>query len=438
MRGDAMKKRKSEAGTTYLLLALLAAGLLGMAALAIDSAVIMTERRHAQNAADASALAAAYTYIKGGYWGTAALDRAASNEYVTTAQQCNPAGLDCLLGVGDGLEVQVSTPPRSGVYVGDPEYVQVTIHSQVDTNFAQLVFSGPLENTSESVVRMRPTQSITPGYALYATTPHDCKGVWFSGTGDTIIDGGGVFSRSDAASASCQSGVQDGSGTITVNPPDLIEVVGTFDVHDPSKVSPNPTENATAEYLPPVPLPNCVGMTNHGKAKINAGEVTSLSPGIYDEITVLSGTVTFNPGMYCIFGTKGFTGNGGTIGGDGVFFYLTNGPFDLGGNTLVNLNAEPNVGQLVDPDHNDWKGMLLYMSPSNTSPLVLTGTSNTTYTGTVYAPNAEVTIAGTGDSIGLSSQVIGYKVKITGSALVDIHYEENKNYELPPAIDLAK
>jgi hypothetical protein len=117
--------------------------------------------------------------------------------------------------------------------------------------------------------------------------------------------------------------------------------------------------------------------------------------------------------------------------------YMQDGPFDLGGNTLVTLAAEQNTGVLIDAAENDWKGMLLYVDPTNSNDVEVTGTSNTTYTGTIYAPSSEVTLEGTGTDIGINAQVIGNNVKTAGNALLNIDYEEDKNYNLPPAIDLV-
>jgi hypothetical protein len=143
--------------------------------------------------------------------------------------------------------------------------------------------------------------------------------------------------------------------------------------------------------------------------------------------------------MYCIYGNKGFTGNGGTITGTDVMIYMQDGPFDLGGNSVVNLAAESDDGDLVDPSGNDWRGMLVYVDPANTDDVKLTGGSGTTYTGTVMALSSDCTISGTGGSIGLlSSQIICDTVKITGTAQVNIEFNENETYSLPPAIDLAK
>ena len=69
--------------------------------------------------------------------------------------------------------------------------------------------------------------------------------------------------------------------------------------------------------------------------KVNNGQSKTLTPGVYEDISISSGaTVTFNPGVYIISPTKnnqGFKMSGGSnVTGNGVMFYIT------GSNYLVN------------------------------------------------------------------------------------------------------
>jgi hypothetical protein len=175
--------------------------------------------------------------------------------------------------------------------------------------------------------------------------------------------------------------------------------------------------------------------------KVTAGASVTLQPGRYEEISVASpgAALDFEPGMYCIYGSKGFSATGGTITGDGIILYFEQGPFDPGGNVLINLSAELTSDTLVDPEYNDWEGMLIYMNPDNTSATSISGTSATSYTGTIYAPSSDCTLNGTGDNIGfLSSQIICKSIKITGTAALTIDHNESEIYNLPPAIDLSR
>jgi hypothetical protein len=310
----------------------------------------------------------------------------------------------------------------------------------VETNFLHLFFPGGFANQVEATSRVWPPQSFKPGYAIFATTEHDCKGVWFSGTGNTVTDGGGIFSNSDASSSSCQSGVQDGGGDVIVQPPDKIESVGTFDTGGSGSVSPAPSEGVPQQEMRADFAPDCSGLPDYGNVTINGHGTITIDPGRYSQISVHSSPdLILNPGMYCLYGSHGFHANGGSITGSGVLIYMQDGDFDLGGNTLISLAAEPNAGVLVDPSHSDWKGMLLFVDHSNTNDITITGTSNSTYTGTIYAPENDVEISGTGTTLGLvSTQIIANTVKITGNAEIDLNYNEDDVFNLPSAIDLIK
>ena len=438
-----MKKAgRSESGQVFVILALVIVGLIGFTALAIDGGMVYAERRRAQNAVDSGALAAALAMTQSDNVHVAALNRTTSNGYDTSWGPCDPAGVDCTLGTGSNWTVEVTSPPRIGDFAGLNEYIRLVISTKVDTAFAHMVFKGGLQTTVEAVSRARPAQPILPGYALYGATKTECKGLWFSGTGNTTITGGSIFSNSAANSPSCQSGVQDGSGSITVGPPPMnIQVVGSFDMGGSGSVDPLPVmTEVPQDNLRPVPQPDCTGLTDYGKVLINAGSSVTLEPGRYESIKFnASASVTLNPGMYCIYGTKGFEGTGGSITGTGIMIYMQDGGFDLGGNSLVALAAEDSPGILMDSAQNDWMGMLVYFDPSNSNDVKLTGTTGTTYTGTFYAPSSDCTVNGTGDDIGLlRTQIMCNTIKITGTAQLTIEYDEAEVYSLPPAIDLAR
>ncbi len=432
--------KNNEAGQSFIILAFIMIGMISFSALAIDGGMLLHEHRRSQNAADAAAMAAAYAKIKSQPLGTAALNSAATNEYGTTAQACSPAGPDCVVGVGTDVTIQVTNPPRTGPYAGDPDYIHVIIDTEMDSNFAHLIFNGRLSNRAEATSRVWPPENYANGNAIHAATEHDCEGIWYSGTGDTDISGGNVFSNSDAASVSCQSGVQGGAGAITVHAPYNLNVVGTFDTGGSGAVSPAPSEGVPSDDLRWMIIPDCSHLPDQGSAKVNYAGVTTIDPGGYSEITISNpnATLVMNPGMYCVDGHKGFTGTGGVVNGTDVMIVMVDGPFNLGGGTDVNLAAETDPDTLIDADGYDWKGMLLFGHPNNPDDITINGNTGTNYTGTIFAPNSLITINGNGTTMGVNSQLIGYKVKVTGTANISIAYNEGDNYYLPHAIDLIR
>src|SRR6186997_1064240 len=95
-----MKKKSQERGQALILIAFAAIGLFAFTALAIDGSRVFSDRRHAQNAADTAALAAALTKVRGGDYVLAAEKRAETNGYVTDADSsvdvhlCSDVGLN--------------------------------------------------------------------------------------------------------------------------------------------------------------------------------------------------------------------------------------------------------------------------------------------------------------------------------------------------------
>src|ERR1044072_8642041 len=99
-----MKKSmpSTQRGQALVMIALAAIGLFAFAALAIDGSAVFSDRRHAQNAADTSALAAGLAKTRSQAWTTAALTRAASNSYnnngttnIVEAHLCSETGITC-------------------------------------------------------------------------------------------------------------------------------------------------------------------------------------------------------------------------------------------------------------------------------------------------------------------------------------------------------
>jgi hypothetical protein len=122
-------RRKSQSGQSLIILAVSFVVLLGFSGLAIDGGILYSDRRHAQNAADAGALAGALAILQSGNPISTAFARVADNDYDN-----------------DGVRnwVEVHNPPIDGPYAGNPYYVQVRIRSKVDSVFAHFVYSGDL------------------------------------------------------------------------------------------------------------------------------------------------------------------------------------------------------------------------------------------------------------------------------------------------------
>src|SRR5262245_32971429 len=117
-----MKNNLFDRGQALIVIALAIVGFVGMVGWVIDGGRGFLDRRNAQNAADAAALASAYARIKGDQdMVSAALASAAQNGYNND---------------GTSNTVVLYSPPKDGPHSGDIEYIQIIITSNLDTYFA--------------------------------------------------------------------------------------------------------------------------------------------------------------------------------------------------------------------------------------------------------------------------------------------------------------
>src|SRR4030042_1813660 len=193
----------SEKGQAIVYLVLGFVVFLGFVALAIDGGMALADRRHAQNAADAASLAgggaAALSLedsnIDYGNWSCgsvgsaiwhaedAAINRASANNFSITTHVDN-----------DALNYVDATCSN--------KYIDVTVEISATTpsNFLQLVFPSALHNEVEAVTRVFPRHPYAEGNAIVALNPQLCSepgsdGAIMFGNGETIVQGGGIFSN---------------------------------------------------------------------------------------------------------------------------------------------------------------------------------------------------------------------------------------------------
>jgi hypothetical protein len=431
--------QKSESGQVMVFLALCFVAILGISALAIDGGMVYADRRHAQNAADAASLAggsgAAYfmrmnnvnynaficgtsgASLTGNAAELAAINNAVLNDYI----------LDADISDNHGVTVNCEITDL-GSYEDKHLDVITKITRDTATNFAHLVFDGPLRNDVEAVVRIYPPAPLAFGKAIIALNEDACSGnqngVIFSGSSTTEVTGGGVWSNGCLTgngtnfAVTVTSGGVGYAGTST----GTLTNIHPFPDHIPSTLP---------HYSTEVNEPSCAGLPNRTVPK---GGDQTLQPGVYDEIHWTGGALTLDPGLYCISGNKGLDVQGGSLTGNGVTIFLQTGGATINGNvTPVDLRApveSPNPAPAVP-------GILIYMAKGNSNTISITGNSTSFYLGTIYAPDGDLYISGTSSTNPtFNTQLIGYNVEVSGGALIDINFNDNDNYEKPPYLDL--
>ena len=434
-------KHRGEEGQVLAFLAIVLVVLLGFAALALDGGMLFSDRRDAQNAADSASLAggsaAAYymrtnninynSFICGtsGALSTEAsaeieaINRAASNDYVIDNDLSDKHGVSVSCDIVD-----------MGSYLDKHFDITTKITRDTTTNFAQLVYDGPLRNEVEAVTRVYPPAPIAFGKAIIALNESACSGnsngVIFSGTSTTTVTGGGVWSN----------GCLTGNGTsfnVTVN----YGGVGFAGSSTGTLTNINPAPEYIPSKLPDHSLivaePDCSGLPN--RTVPNSGDAT-LEPGKYNKIKWTGGILTMNPGLYCITDSQGMDISGGELSGDGVTLFLEDGGVTINGNVSpVDLRApeeSPDPSPAVP-------GILFYLANGNSNTISITGNSTSFFLGTVYAPDGDLFFSGTsGTNPTFNTQLIGNNVEVSGGATIDINFNDDENFEQPPYLDMQK
>jgi len=397
--------RKYERGQALIVIVGAIIGLVALVALAIDAGNAFSDRRHAQNAADTAALAGALAKVQNQAITIdeirgIARNLAASNDYNN-----------------DGVmnTVTVNNPPAAGCngtngpYAGNIEYIQVIIHSTVNTFFAPIVGINQLNNCVEAIARAKPSESPGLGSAIISLACDGKRAIEAEGATEIVVHGGGVYSNSNDAEAIYVLKLMN----LQLDSGYFAEAVGGVNV---------PVGYPYHDYvLPPLfpcPLPPTHPLLLQAPYQCDFNIDTFNPP---------NGTV-LTPGVYCI---SGFF-NEADITGDGVTFIMLNKGISWSGNSQMHLSAPAGVSDLT-------RGLLIYLPPSNYGAVTINGTANTKFTGTILAPSSQITISGDLQGVGeLKSSFIGLTVKLTGKGEFNVFYSPGDNWKYKPAIELSK
>jgi hypothetical protein len=157
----------------------------------------------------------------------------------------------------------------------------------------------------------------------------------------------------------------------------------------------------------------------------------------FPDSTLSAGVLKLESGIYCLNAGISFSaqwtvttdldGNGvfdrSDGANEGVLLYVPNGAVTFNGGTDVHIGAMNNTDV---PE--TYRGYLLYLPPTNDSPVKIAGNNGSTFIGTILAPSSLITLEGGSatDSLNLECQIIGYSDRITGGGYLNISYYEDK------------
>jgi len=435
-----MKMLKDDDGQAVVFVAsFLGLVALGFVALAVDVGFFFHEKRMAQSAADAAAVAAAEEVSYG--------DSSNAQSAADAIAKLN--GFDTTLTTNPAV-VTVQTP-TAGNYSGSSSYVEVAVSRKFQTFFlgafqhntnmitvgARAVAGPGSPSSSNCVVGLSTTGVSTANAPIYGY-PNDMADVAVSGGGTLKAPNCGVCGNS----AGGTSVYAVGSGSITtasINSPGGDFSTGGGSITATNGVTESGCSNPLAGKLTAPTLGTCSDPTwmagtasGTGTATSAGGGTETLGPGTYCNFNTSNvGTLHFAPGVY-MFSSNWSTNSGTTIncptcaGGAGVFFYFAPGsimnaadtnlegssPDGIGNGTTVNLTASTT---------GTWAGTLMWdNSGTSSSPDTFTfgGGSGSSLTGNIYMPNTNLNLGNGTNTGALSSLIVANTISIQGGSTV--------------------
>jgi len=428
--------RKYERGQALILIVLAIVGMIGLVALAIDGGNVFSNRRSAQNAADAAALAGALARAKNPDLPPADLStlaktfaraRATSNNF-TDGLNMNkvevyndPLGEGCNGSVPNPLDP--TDPTDKAEY-----YIQVVIRTTVNTYFAPVVGITELKNCVEAIARAKEGEPISLCYAalICGLSPTEKNTLRTFGGANITLVGGGAFSNSNhltqalyvANNLSLQIATINPDTGMPFNPPFGVMAVGGFNV--PSGYPSPQIHKAQLPYkLPLIMMPK--QKYDWTASDCDYNDYHDLPQDLPASWTQADGKIYLLPGVYCVTGNFNKAayrvGSGGT-GIGGVTIVMLNQGLSWTGNTDIILNAPPDC---LPKPCTSWPtaGLLVYLPYGNQGSTVkFAGTGHLEMIGTILAPdiNSSVQYNGTYDTGVFRSQLVGWTFEFGGDA----------------------
>ena len=409
-----MRLKFHETGQALILIAFAAIGLFAFAALAIDGSRVYSEKRHAQNAADTAALAAALAYTRN--------NNATIPDLQNIAQaRATSNGYDNINK--NNVTIQVDNAPCPANTAGKD--ITVNIVSYIDTTFARVIGRNELTTAVTATSRacgfyLAP---LFGGYPIIGLNQSTTTCAFDSGQSNTAhwrVQGGGVLSNGCAHAKN--------SSSVTFDPGDCVSSVGIASGFGCTTQTAPPI-NYPADVLAIMPPNPCDG-----------------TPGDIGLHPPANGS-TFNNGVYCIsnmdaYDQKDIVLNNATL-------YVTDTDFNLkfaGGGGFSGTPTQAGTYSGSDTFANYYMIIAYKSTPCqdfndhNAQIIQYRGNGSGTFSGTILAPSACVDLRGNGEASGIHTQVIGYNVSSNGNSEVYVNYQEDEQHRNPmsPSISQLK
>ncbi len=418
--------------------------LMGIAAIAVDGGLLMVERRHAQAAADAAALAGAVDLFKN-YPTRAGVDTGGS----AAASATTIARANYPLDPSKLTQIDVRIPPTTAIdsyFNAKAGYVEVNLTYSQNRGFSGIWGSAPIPVTAHAIAR---GQWVLPGYGILTLDPTGRDTLNTNGTGTKLtVNGGTIVVDSNHSVALTNSGTisapdinitgnYTGGGTFTTTPD-----TGTPPVEDPLKSLPEPSPPPAGSITStPLGSGNRRYVLTPGSYDGNGGPaMPNFSSG--DQVVFKQASANSAGGIYYLY--KGLSDNSASVLMDsplaatlftslfpsrpytyqnttgGIMFYNAgSGPsqsFSISGNATGTVNLSAVTSGI-------YKGILYFQARGSTQDITVAGNGSFTMLGTFYAPDAGLKVTGNGTApVTIGSQYISKNLTIGGGGQVIVDY----------------
>lgn len=428
--------RTDESGVVAVVVGLLATALFLVAALVVDLGLARDTRRQSQNAADASALAAANVLYPAAACTTpvggtppclvdavnAAKDYAAVNFGVNASEWATcptaPAGFHVVTGSPTCISFDDLTKPTK-VWVVMPT-------RNVKTGLGTLAGVDNVPVWSGARAALTPGGGGPCGLCVIGPGDHDLQ------NGDALVTNASIYFNGDLT-LNPQGSVTSTGGQVN------IEGSGP----DKGSVSPAPTTGAAHIDDPMASLvlpPDMTGLAVKSPADMCAG-----GPGIYNNPTAANCTLA--PGLYVIVGgTLG--GNNGVVANNVTMYFTcktTSGPVapracnsgeSTGGDLDLSGNGDFSITAPTVSANKSIPGVAIVFDRNADKTLRLVGNGALSITGSIYLKSGTLDMRGNGCTAqtSINSLIVVDDLAFSGAnACLESHYTVDANFKVPPS-----
>ena len=385
--------------------------LVGAAGLATDTIQWALWKRQLQRAADSAAMAGVYASVASQSIPTGVSTDLANNNHTMAS----------LLSSSPQVAYPTSTSWSNGV--------QVTLEAQKTLGFSSLFMSAAPTITAQATAAV-----VREGeYCVVALNNNTTASIQINGN-VTVNMGCGMISNSTSTTAAIS--VSGTSHIVNATPVAAVGKVPAINgTNDEKSYQLKQSDPYAGKYSTSVPSGmNCKTLTQ----QISAANTTVTSGGSTYEV--------INPGCYKDNGNSGnnsaFTTSNQNIALNPGTYYIDSSNFDIGANTkiIVNPGAASNAGVTIiltgsspgvvnvssnsevvlraPSDGSTYNKMLFIQSGSATGSSLISGNANSSFDGSFYFPNTEVTFNGTSDNAFKCAMIVANIVEFSGNSNV--------------------